>query len=149
MRQPHDRRRALAFGWSVTSAVPLLAIALGILTQPDFPLGLGIIRTRGLMGLWATLFPAIIGVSGVVLFHWSNRAGSGLILAYSAFWSLLLASILPTVWNAESSFCLQGLGVCITAPWLARLTVLGLLTPFFLLWVWSWHTLWCAMQGER
>jgi hypothetical protein len=143
MRQPHVIRHALALGWSVTSAVPLLAIALGILTQPDFPLGLGIIRTRGLMGLWATLFPGIIGVAGVVLFRWSNRVGSGLILVYSAFWSLLLASILPTVWNAESSFCLQGLGVCITAAWLARLTVLGLLTPFFLVCVWSWHTLQC------
>ena len=141
MSQPHGGRRALAQWWIVASAVPLLVIAIGVLTQPDFPLGLGFIRTRGLAGLWATLFPAVVGVGGVLLLRWSDRVGAGLILVYSAFWSLLLVSILPLVWNAESSFCLRGLGVCITAAWLARLTVLGLLTPSLLVSVWSWRTL--------
>jgi hypothetical protein len=75
--------------------------------------------------------------------------GAGLILAYSAFWSLLLVSILPAVWNVGSSYCLRGLGVCITGAWLARLTTLGLLTPFLLVCVWSWHTLRRALADER
>jgi hypothetical protein len=92
------------------------------------------------MGLWVTLFPAIVGVGGVLLLRWSTRTGAGLILAYSGFWAVLLACILPVVWNAESSFCLRGLGVCITAAWLARLTVVGLATLFLLTAVWAGRT---------
>jgi len=53
------------------------------------------------------------------------------------------------VWNAESSFCLRGLGVCITAAWLARLAVAGLLTPFVLVCAWSWRTLRDAVAGKN
>jgi hypothetical protein len=135
-------RRGLVTFWTIASSLPLLAIALGILTQPGFPLGLGIIRIRGLTGLWATLVPAVVGVAGVVLLHRrSRRVGAALILSYSGFWSVLLAGMLPVVWNAESSFCLRGLGMCITAAWLGRLAVLGLLTPFLLVCAWCWRTL--------
>jgi hypothetical protein len=132
-------RRALVSTWIVVSALPLLGIALGILTEPGFPLGLGLIRTRGLAGLWVSLLPAVVGVAGVVLFSWSRRVGAGLILAYSAFWTVLLAGMLPVVWNAESSFCLRGLGVCITAAWLGRLVVLALLAAFLGVAGWSWR----------
>ncbi len=133
--------RTLVIVWSVLSALPLLGITLGILTQPDFPLGLGMIRTRGLTGLLVSLVPAVVGLGGALLLRWSSRVGAGLLLVYSAFWSVLLAGMLPVVWNADSSFCLRGLGVCITAAWLGRLAVLGLLTPFLLTCVWSWRSL--------
>jgi hypothetical protein len=129
--------RAVAISWCLVSALPLLAITLGILTQPGFPLGLGFIGTRGLMGLWVTLLPATAGIGGVVLLRRSTRIGAGLILAYSGFWAVLLASMLPVVWNAESSFCLRGLGVCITAAWLARMTVMSLAILFLLTAGWA------------
>jgi hypothetical protein len=143
MRQPGGVRRALVIMWILLSAVPLLGIALGILTEPNFPLGLGIIRTRGLTGLWVTFLPAVVGVAGVVLLRWPGRGGAALVLAYSSFWAVLLGGMLPVVWNAESSFCLRGLGVCITAAWLGRLTVLGLLTAFLL------ASTWCVARLRR
>ncbi len=129
--------RAVAISWCFVSALPLLAITLGILTEPGFPLGLGVIRTRGLTGLWVTLLPAAGGIGGALLVRKWSRVGAGLIVAYSGFWAVLLACMLPVVWNAESSFCLQGLGVCITAAWLARLTILGLTMLFLLTAGWA------------
>lgn len=141
MSKRHRVCQALALFWSAGSGILLLGIALGILTQPTFPLSLGLIRTTGLAGLWATLLPAVVGLGGVVLLRRSYRLGAGLILIYSAFWVLLLASGLPLVWNAESSFCLDGLGVCITGPWLGRLAAMSLLTSFLLVGIWSWRVL--------
>jgi hypothetical protein len=132
-------RRALVSTWIVVTALPLLGITLGILTEPGFPLGLGFIRTRGLTGLWVSLVPAVVGVTGVVLLRWSRRVGASLIFAYSAFWVVVLAGMLPVVWKAGSSFCLRGLGVCITAAWLGALVVLGLLAAFLVVSTWSWR----------
>jgi len=133
-------------GWTLVSALPLLAIAVGILSRPDFPLGLGFIRTRGLAGLWCSLLPAVVGIAGVVLLRSWPRVGAGLILGYAAFWCVVLAGLLPVVWNTESSFCLRGLGLCITAAWLGAAVILGLLALFMLVVVWSWRSL---KAGER
>ena len=133
--------RALALFWIAGTAIVLLVIALGVLTQPGFPLGLGLVRTTGLTGLWVTLVPAVVGLVGVVLVRRSSRFGGGLTLLYSGFWAVLVASGLPIVWNAKRSFCFEGLGVCIRGPWLGRLMVLGLLAPFILSGVWSWRAL--------
>lgn len=127
--------------WVTGSAVFLLFVAVGVLTQPSFPLGLGLIRTTGLAGLWLTLVPAAVGLAGAVLARGHGRLGPGLVLAYSAFWSLVLASGLPSVWNAKESFCLKGLGFCITSPWIGRLAALGVLTPFLLVGAWAWRRL--------
>ncbi len=132
-----DVRRALVRAWIVLTALPLLGITAGILAEPGFPLGLGIIRTRGLTGLWFSLLPAVVGLAGVVLLGRPGRAGPALTLAYSAFWVVVLAGMLPMVWNAESSFCLRGLGVCITAAWIGRLIVLSLLSVFVGVSTWS------------
>jgi hypothetical protein len=130
-------RRALVRAWIVATTLPLLGITLGVLMEPGFPLGLGVIRTRGLTGLWVSLLPAVVGLAGVVLLGRSRRMAAGLILAYSVFWVVLLAGMLPVVWNVESSFCLRGLGVCITAAWLGRLIVLALLATFVVVSTWS------------
>ena len=113
----------LAQLWTAGSAVLLFAAVAGILTQPQFPLGLGAIRTRGL--------------AGVILLRGTRWLGAGLLLLYSAFWALVIASGLPSIWNAKSSFCLNGLGVCITSPWIGRLTALALLAPFLAIAVWA------------
>ena len=127
----------LAQLWTAGSAVLLFAAVAGILTQPQFPLGLGAIRTRGLAGLWVTFVPAVVGLAGVILLRGTRWLGAGLLLLYSAFWALVIASGLPSIWNAKSSFCLNGLGVCITSPWIGRLTALALLAPFLAIAVWT------------
>ncbi len=134
-------QRALVSAWVVVTAIPLLAMVVHILTRPDFPIGLGFIRTRGLMGLWVTLLPAVVALGGVVTLGLRRRMGAAMLLAYSVFWSVLLAGALPLVWNAESSFCFRGLGVCITAAWLGRAVVLLLLSFCLLVFAWTWHAL--------
>lgn len=131
----------LARLWTAGTATLLLVIAVGILTQPRFPLGLGPIRTTGLAGLWVTLVPAAVGLVGVVLIRGHGRFGPVLVLLYSAFWSVAVASALPSVWNAKKSFCLNGPGFCITSPWIGRVVALGILTPFVLVGGWAWRRL--------
>ncbi len=114
--------RGLALFWIAVTAILLLAIAGHVLAEPGFPLGLGFIETRGLAGLWATLLPAAVGLGAVVLLWRSSRVGAGLLLAYSAFWSLVLATLVPGA-GRES-----GVGLAV---------VLILLTPFLLIGAWS------------
>jgi len=47
--------RGLALVWSAATAILLLGIATHLVAEPSSPLGLGLIQTRGLAGLWATL----------------------------------------------------------------------------------------------
>ncbi len=80
----HRVTAGLARFWTAGSATLLLVIAIGILTQPDFPLGLGLIRTTGLAGLWVTLVPAVVGLVGVGLVRGSGRLVPGLVFLNSA-----------------------------------------------------------------
>src|SRR5512143_1851472 len=104
--------RWLAVSWSLFTAIGLVVVAVGILTQPAFPLGLGALRTTGLAGLWLTLLPAALAIAGAVLFGQGSRLAAGLLATYSAFWAGVVASALPFVWNAKRSYCLNSLGVC-------------------------------------
>jgi hypothetical protein len=137
----HPLTGGLARFWITGTAILLLVVAVGILSQSGFPLGLGVIRTTGLAGLWVTLVPAVVGLTGVVLLRGSGRLGPGLVFAYSIFWSLVVGSGLPSVWNAKESFCLKGLGFCITSPWIGRTAAIGLLTSFLLVGRWAWRRL--------
>jgi hypothetical protein len=128
--------RWLAVSWSLLTAIFLVVIAVGILTQPAFPLGLGGLRATGLAGLWFTLLPAALAIAGAVIFGDGRRLAAGLLAAYSVFWAGAVASALPLVWNARRSFCLDSLGVCITSPWLGRLTTIALLAAFALAALW-------------
>jgi len=139
MTKWHRIARALTVSWSLLTAVLLLGMTVGILTQPGFPLGLGPIRTTGLAGLWVTLVPAVVSVAGVALLRHRGRLAGGLLAAYSLFWAAVVAGGLPLVWNARSSFCLNSLGVCITSPWLGRLATMAILTAFVLAGAWSWR----------
>jgi hypothetical protein len=137
----HRVARGLTVSWIQLTAILLLVIAFGILTQPGFPLGLGAVRTTGLTGLWVTLVPAVVALAGVVLLRRRIRLGAGLLAAYSLFGTAVVASSLPLVWNAKRSFCLDSLGVCITSPWLGRLAALALLAAFLLPGIWCWRAL--------
>ncbi len=114
--------RALAVLWVAVTAVLLLGIAGHVLAERDFPLGLGPIQTRGLAGLWATLLPGAVGLGAVALLRRSRRLGAALLVAYSAFWSVVLASLVPLAGHGS------GLGLAV---------VLLLLTPFLLIGGWS------------
>jgi hypothetical protein len=121
--------------WSAFTAVYLLIISVLIVRDARFPLNLGLIRTTGRAGLWVTLLPGVVGVLALVLILLRARLGALLLGAYSLFWTVVLACTLPAVWNARSSFCTQTM--CIRTPWIARLLVLVLATPFVLAALWA------------
>jgi hypothetical protein len=133
--------RKLALLWIVATALALLGISVGILLQPNFPLSFGIIRTIGRTGLWATLLPGLVALTGLALVRVRTSLAAALILAFACYWAIVLSSGLPVVWNATSSFCLNGLGVCITIPWIGRAVLLGLIGAFALTGFWGWSTL--------
>jgi hypothetical protein len=127
--------RGLAMLWSAFTIVYLLVISGLILRDPKFPLNLGSINTTGRVGLWLTLPPGLVGFVAVLLASRRARAGAWLLGIYSVFWAGVLVSGLPVIWNARTSFCTRTL--CITTPWIARLLVLALATPFLLVAVWT------------
>lgn len=128
-------RRWLALGWSSFTIVLLLRISVLILGDSKFPLNVGIIKTTGRAGLWATLLPSLIGLAAVALVLWHSRLGLRLLGIYSLFWTAIVVSALPAVWNAKRSFCIRTF--CITTPWLGRLLVFALAMPFLLVAFWT------------
>ena len=133
--------RVLSLLWVAGSAMFLLGLSVLIVKQPHFPLNFGLVSTHGPVGLWATLLPGVAGLAGVVLVRTHPSSGAGLLLVYSAYWTVLLASGMPVVWNAQSSFCLNGLGICITIPWVGRAMLTGLVAAFALTGLWSWRVI--------
>ena len=121
--------------WSAFTAVYLLVISALIFRDARFPLNLGLIRTSGRAGLWVTLLPGVVGVLALLLILMRARVGAFLLGAYSLFWTVVLGFTLPGIWNARSSFCTQTM--CIRTPWIARLLVLALATPFVLATLWA------------
>jgi hypothetical protein len=130
-------RRALASLFIAVTIGFLVVITILIVTQPKFPLDIGLVRTTGRTGLFVTAVPAMVGIIGLALLWRKRRVGSILVTAYCAFWAIVFLGSLPQVWNARQSFCLKGLNFCIVSPWVARLTVLAIVTPFLLSGWWS------------
>jgi hypothetical protein len=122
----------LAVLWCGVSALLLLGVAIHIMVEPGFPLGLGLIQTRGIAGLWATLLPSVACVGGLVLLRRARRLGAGLLLAYTAFWAVILGSLVLTL-RRES--------------WIAGLVVLGLVPPFVVVGIWCGRTLLGSPSG--
>lgn len=130
--RPATVASALAALWTIGTAVFLLVLSSLILLQPRFPLNFGEIRTTGLPGLWVTFLPAVAAVGGLLLLRRSPRSGATLLATYSLFWTSVLSSGFPEIWNARRSFCLNALNFCIISPWVARVTLGGLVLPFLL-----------------
>jgi hypothetical protein len=143
------RTRALSGGRIITwaagiifvggSALFLLGVSAAILQDRNFPLNFGLIRTIGRAGLWITLLPALAGLAGLALLRRSRSIGASLVGLYSLFWAVVAASGLPGIWNASRSFCLQGLNLCITSPWLGRLLLIAIAASFLGVAAWSWR----------
>jgi hypothetical protein len=125
-------RRALASLFIAVTIGFLVVITILIVTQPKFPLDIGLVRTTGRTGLFVTVVPAMAGIIGLALLWRKRRVGSILVTAYCAFWAIVFLGGLPQVWNARQSFCLKGLNFCIVSPWVARLTVFAIAIPFLL-----------------
>jgi hypothetical protein len=121
--------------WSAFTTLCLLTISVLIFRDARFPLNLGMIRTTGRTGLWVTLLPGLIGLIALLLVVLHARAGAFLLGLYSLFWIVVFGLALPAVWNARSSFCTQTM--CIRTPWLGRLLVLALASPFVVEVLWA------------
>lgn len=124
----------LGFFWSTLSILLFLGLSVVVFVTPRFPLAIGVFRTTGRTGLWITLLPTLVGLGGVLLWR-RGKLGAGLLLTYSSFWCLTFLSSLPGVWNAKRSFCIRSF--CITTPWVGRLIVMALATPFLLAAIWA------------
>ncbi len=124
-----------ALVWLAGSSIYLLALSVVIWGNPHFPLKLGVIKTTGRTGLWLTLVPALAGFLAFFLLLVRSRAGAMVLGVYCAFWIAVLAGVLPFVWNARQSFCTQTM--CIRTPWIGRLLVFGLMTPFAIVGLWA------------
>lgn len=127
--------RWIALSWVACTVVYLLVLSVLILDQPRFPLNLGIISTIGRTGLWITLAPALAGAFALILVLLGRRPGAAVLGVYCWFWTLVLGCALPVIWNARESFCTRTL--CIRTPWIGRLLLLGLMTPFVIAALWS------------
>ena len=130
-------QRLLASLFISATIVFLVVITVLIIMQPSFPLNFGFIYTTGRTGLFVTVVPVMVGIVGLALLWSRQRIGAILVATYCAFWAVVFLGGLPRVWNARQSFCLEGLNFCITSPWVARLTVLAIATPFLLSAWWS------------
>jgi len=133
IRSRIGRRGALL--WLAGSSVYLLGLSVVICGDARFPLNLGAVKTTGRMGLWLTLAPAIVGLLALFLVSFRTRAGTIVLGIYCGFWITVLAFGLPFVWNARTSFCTPTM--CIRTPWIGRLLVFGLMTPFASVAVWA------------
>ena len=124
-----------ALSWLASTVVYLLVLSVLVVDQPRFPLNLGLIRTVGRAGLWVTLLPALAGALAFILVLLRRRIGAVVLGLYCWFWAGILACGLPVIWNARESFCTSTR--CIRTPWLGRLLLLGLMTPFVMVALWA------------
>jgi hypothetical protein len=113
--------------WLAISTIYLTVLSALICGNARFPLNIGAIKTTGRTGLWITLAPAIVGCLAFFLLLFRVRAGAIFLGVYCAFWTFVLACALP--------FCTQT--VCIRTPWIGRLLLLGLITPFAIVANWA------------
>jgi hypothetical protein len=104
--------------WTIFTVVFFAVVSVLILRQPGFPLGLGLIQTHGLSGLWVTAPSFLAGMAGLLLFPARPSAGTKLLTLYSGFWTLTLfigvLKALPDVIRQPLALCTRG--TCATLP---------------------------------
>jgi hypothetical protein len=129
---------ALAVFWTIFTVVTLSVITTLMFMEPGFPLGLGWIRTRGLVGLWITLPSILLGVAGLILLTMHRTIGVRVLLSYSFLRTLMLLpgilSELPTIVRHPLAYCANG--TC--TPWVITASI----TIAFVL-----STIWYARQS--
>jgi hypothetical protein len=130
----------LAALWTASTVVSLAVITVVIVKEPAFPLGLGLIRTQGLSGLWITVPSISLGTAGLILLTTRRTIGARVLLFYSFLWSLVLLpgmlSRLPAIVRHPIAYCTSG--TC--TPWVIKVAI----TVAFIL-----STAWYARQAHR
>jgi hypothetical protein len=116
---------ALAALWTIFTVVWLGVITALILREPAFSLGLGLIRTNGLAGLWVTVPSVLLGIAGLVLLMTRRTIGTRLLLFYSIAWSIILVpgmiSELPAIVRHPLAYCTSR--TC--TPWVIKVAITG------------------------
>ncbi len=129
---------AFAALWATFTVVALVVITTLILKEPGFSLGLGLIRTHGLAGLWVTVPSIVLGITGLILLTMRRAIGTRLLLIYSVIWTLTLVpgmlSELPAIVRHPLAYCTSR--TCI--PWVIKVAI----TVAFVL-----SALWYARQA--
>lgn len=85
--------------WIVPGIVLLYITAGMIFGRADFHLGLGLIQTVGIAGLFFTLLPAIWGTAAVLLLFRARAIGARLLVVYCVFWFCNFFGGLVKNWN--------------------------------------------------
>src|SRR5271165_4403490 len=116
---------ALALLWTAFTVVWLGVITALILKEPAFSLGLGLIRTHGLAGLWVTVPSILLGIAGLVLLKTHRLIGTRLLLFYSVVWTVMLVpgmlSELPAIVRHPLAYCTSR--TC--TPWVIKVGIPG------------------------
>ncbi len=102
-----------------------VTISVLIFRDPGFPLGLGLIQTRGMTGLLVTIPSVVVGIAGLILSLAHRPIGMSLLLVYSAFWAVqfwasLLTSI-PAIIRRQLVVCASG--TCNSLPVLLGIVI--------------------------
>jgi hypothetical protein len=121
----------LVYLWTIPSVLFLLFVSLLIMREPGFPLILGLVETKGLMGLWATLIPGMVGLAAMILLLRHRPVGAKLLILYCLFWLISLGGECLVDW-AQRQMTFSG--------WLHDdALVFVLLAPFLLSALWAWR----------
>lgn len=122
--------------WTLFTVVFLAVISVLIVREPEFPLGITFVQTRGLPGLWITVPSFLLGAAGLLLLLRRRATGARWLLLYSGFWavSALYGAVekLRTVIHQPLAVCLTGM--CATLP-----VTLAILLAFVLCVFWYWR----------
>lgn len=124
--------------WIVPGLSVLYILAGMILGKPDFHLGLGLIDTTGMTGLFFTAIPALVGTAAVLLLFRMRALGAKLLTVYCVFWFLNFLGGFIHNWNE-----IVMSGGIFNGPVPMRVGV-GLMIVFFL-----GSFLLCALWGWR
>ncbi|HKH99728.1 MAG TPA: hypothetical protein VJ999_11525 [Candidatus Sulfotelmatobacter sp.] len=114
---------ALAVFWTAFTVVWLGVITAMIFNDPAFQLGLGLVRTQGLAGLWVTVPSILVGIAGLILLLTRRTIGTRLLLLYSAVWTITLfpgmLSELPAIVRHPLAYCTSK--TCM--PWVIKVAI--------------------------
>ena len=77
---------AVVLLWIIPGLVLLYIISGMMIGKPGYHLGLGLIKTVGLIGLFFTLLPALWGTAAILLLFRARTLGARLLTAYCLFW---------------------------------------------------------------
>lgn len=131
--------RGVVLLWTLFTVGTFAVISVLILRQPDFPLGITFVETRGLAGLWITVPSFALGTVGLVLLLVRRSKGALLLLVYSAYWTVSMffavAEKTRTVIHQPLAVCLTG--ICTTLP-----VTYGLFAAFALSVLWYGRQAW-------